>query len=264
MLQTMQKIYEEHERNGIHLLPWYADEYPSLLKEIQNAPYILFYKGDISIIKRNTISIVGTRNASNMGLYLCEFLSEYFSSKGFCIVSGMAKGIDTTAHETCLSHDSPTIAVVAHGLDRIYPSSNHHLFEHAKENGNLLLISEYPASMKPFRHHFIRRNRIISALSRKTLMVEGGIKSGALITCSYALDQGREVAAFVHETLINNQGAENLVSEGAENLADSIHLEIKNWYHSKESTLARLRGSHRFLGNGLWVRARVNREIIAA
>ena len=185
---------------------------------------------------------------------MTKHISNHFSKANYTIVSGMAKGIDTIAHQTSIDNNKKTIAVLAHGLSNIYPQSNYHFYEYAKDSNqkNLLLISEYDITAKPMRYHFPRRNRIISGLSEKTFFIEGSIKSGGLITVKYALDQGRDVYALSHELLTNNAGGDKLISEGAGNLIDIFSIKTKNPNEKKEfSTM--LEDEHYFyLGSGTW------------
>lgn len=165
--------------------------YPSLLYDLDDAPPLLWMKGDLSLIERPLLSIVGARNASSLGLRFARTLAAELGVEGFGIVSGLARGIDAAAHEGAI--DSGTIAVLAGGLDTIYPKENTGIYHRIADTG--ILISEQPPGMKPFARHFPMRNRIVSGLSRATIVVEAAARSGSLLTAGNALDQGREVMA---------------------------------------------------------------------
>ncbi len=167
--------------------------YPSLLKEIYGAPEKLFCKGDISVLEKSCISVVGTRFFSDYGEYVTEKIIRELSILDIAIVSGLARGIDTIAHKAALKNGMKTIAILGSGLDQIYPSGNEKLAKEIEKNG--LLISEYPCGSPPLKMNFPQRNRIISGLSLGTLVTEAPDKSGALITADFALEQGRDIFA---------------------------------------------------------------------
>jgi len=165
--------------------------YPKLLREIPNPPKQLYYKGDINLIHKPCISIVGTRKFSGYGEEMTEKIIQELSVLDICIVSGLALGIDSIAHRTAMECDLPTIAVLGSGIDNIYPSQN---FELAEEIQNLgLIISEYPDLTDPIKTNFPQRNRIVSGLSIATILIEAPEKSGALITAKLAVEQNREL-----------------------------------------------------------------------
>ncbi len=254
-IEVAQKVYEEQQRKGIQVISFFEENYPELLKKIHSPPFILFCLGKLSILNKNKVSIVGTRKPSMVGLKVAEFIANHLSERDIVVVSGMAHGIDTACHRSSYQNAGGTIGVLAHGLDYIYPRSNYDLYQEVQENDNtnLLFISEYPAGTKPRRFHFPRRNRIISALSGSLFFIEGGRKSGALITCRYALDQGREVYAFDHPLLTNNEGGKELIFEGASQLSSYYHLHIEDQI-SSANLLDQIHKKNSFyLGNHLWV-----------
>jgi len=190
--------------------------YPPLLKNIYDPPPIIYYRGDfIKIMKRKTgISIVGSRKATYYGRKVAREIAAELASRGYIIISGLARGIDTNAHLGSLEAKGQTIAVLGSGIDRIYPPENKSLAYRIIENG--AVISEFPIYSKPEKSNFPRRNRIISGLTVGTLVVEASEKSGALITADFALDQGREVFAIpgsIHSFL--SRGCHNLIKQGA-------------------------------------------------
>lgn len=188
--------------------------YPSLLKEICWPPFGLYVRGDISIAKKPAIAIVGTRKATKQGLKTAEQLASKLSQK-LIIISGLALGIDEAAHWGAVNPGGKTVAVIACGLERIYPAQNKNLADKIIKLGGAI-ISEYPLKTPTFPHHFLERNRIISGLSLGTIVVEAPQKSGALATAKFALEQNRDVFAvpgpIYHQ---NSNGVNNLLKMGA-------------------------------------------------
>lgn len=171
--------------------------YPKLLKEIYNPPFVLYYKGNLAAANEQTIAVVGTRKFTHYGKNVTTQIVAELAKQNFCIVSGLAIGIDSLAHLAALKNGQHTIAVLASGLDdeNIYPSINRSLLKDILKGGGLV-VSEYPLGRPPLRHNFPARNRIISGLSLGTLIVEAGETSGSLITASFSLEQNREVFAI--------------------------------------------------------------------
>lgn len=189
-------------------------EYPELLKNIGGSP-ILYCRGRWPDQKKPTIAIVGTRKATQDGCLAAKRLAKELAEKGFVIVSGLALGIDAAAHEGALAGNGETIAVLANGVDQIYPRSHERLGgEILKRNG--LLISEYEPGTPPYPSQFLARNRIISGLSLATIIIEAPRRSGALVTARWALDQGREVFVMPGNPFSQNyQGSHMLIRNGA-------------------------------------------------
>ncbi len=209
------------ERMGIRPLGWMDKEYPNSLASFGDAPLVLFVKGDYKLDSRPQVAIVGTRSPTNYGLEMAAELAIGLADKGICVVSGLAYGIDISAHRACLSAKGCTVAVLGHGLDRIYPPEHRETAEEMGSSG--LLVSELLSGVKPDAGNFPARNRIISGLSQATIVVEAGSTGGALITARFALEQGREV--FAVPGLINNPfsaGCHQLIQEGAARLLTSI------------------------------------------
>lgn len=180
-------------RLGVQILCVDGVGYPDSLKSIPNPPVFLFVRGKIPPLHKS-LSIVGTRETTDYGRITAEKFVSDLVANNFVIVSGLALGIDSCAHESTLKNKGITVAVLGSGVDRIYPSNNSYLAERIIKSGGAVL-SEYPLGTPAMQHHFPVRNRIVSGLSRGALIVEGGVKSGALITARYALEQGREVFA---------------------------------------------------------------------
>lgn len=196
------------------------DNYPADLKNIYDPPPILYIKGDMSFNNFRAISIVGSRNSTSYGKSVAELISNQLASKGIVVVSGMAHGIDTAAHNGALNVNGQTIAIMANGLDIIYPSDNVKLYDKIINSG--AVISELPMGTSPHRMNFPRRNRIISGISLGTLVIEASPKSGALITADLALEQGREVFAVPGQIFSEtSKGTHTLIKQGAK-LVDSV------------------------------------------
>lgn len=191
------------------------NDFPIMLKSIQDPPLVLYAAGDIGIIKKMpSISVIGTRKPSNQGGVKTKFLIEPLIKKDWVIVSGMARGIDSYAHKLALYHQGKTIAILGSGFRHIYPKENKGLFHQIEKYG--LVLSEYPPNTPPRKFHFPERNRIISGLSFGTLVIEATEKSGTLITVEQALDQGREVYAVPDAPhLPQSIGCLKLIQEGA-------------------------------------------------
>ena len=196
-----------------HILTWQHDDYPALLREIRGAPPVLFVHGQVEALALPQIAIVGSRHCSRQGKELAQQFARYFSGAGFITTSGLALGIDAAAHQGALETGS-TIAVLAHGLDSVFPVRNRQLGQQITGQG--ALVSEFPIGVQPRPEFFPRRNRIISGLSLGVLVVEAALKSGSLITANVAADQGREVFAIpgsIHNPLA--KGCHALIRNGA-------------------------------------------------
>ncbi|WP_430009111.1 DNA-processing protein DprA [Methylophaga lonarensis] len=197
-----------------HLITLNDPRYPSLLREISDPPPLIFAHGDISLLSKWQLAVVGSRNPSTSGRDLAYDFARYLSQGELVITSGLATGIDAAAHKGALAGGGKTIAVVGTGLDRVYPASHRQLAHDIADNG--LIVSEFPLGTSPRPENFPRRNRIISGLALGTLVVEAALKSGSLITARMALEQGREVFAIpgsIHNPLA--RGCHQLIREGA-------------------------------------------------
>jgi len=182
------------EKNGIETIFYTDSRYPKRLKNCADSPILLFAKGKMELNPPHIISIVGTRNATDYGRQLCRQLIEELQQYNVLIVSGLALGIDVAAHKECVRLNMPTVGVLGHGLDRLYPSQNRTTADKMMENGGLL--SEYPSGTRPDRENFPQRNRIVAGIADATIVVEAGIKGGALITAEIANSYNRDVFAF--------------------------------------------------------------------
>ncbi len=201
-------------RQNIQIITFYDKQYPPQLKEISDPPILLFSKGNFLPADYVSLGVVGTRLPSDYGRLATERFVRDLVQKGFTIVSGLARGVDTLAHQTCLKQGGRTIAILGSGLDVIYPSENKKLAQNVSEHG--VLVTEMPCGSQPDAVNFPKRNRIISGCSLGVLIVEAGEKSGALITAISALEQNREVFA-VPGTIFSTKsvGTNRLIKEGA-------------------------------------------------
>jgi DNA processing protein len=203
---------------GARLVGKGEPDYPPLLRHIDGAPPLICIKGKTEIARREAIAIVGSRNASANGRRLARMLASELAAAGYAIVSGLARGIDTAAHEAALTRG--TIAVIANGIDVVYPPENTGLQNAIGENG--LLISEMPPGAEPRENSFPRRNRIISGMSRAVIIVEAALRSGSLITARLANEQGREVFAVPGSPFDPRaEGTNRLIADGAHLLTRS-------------------------------------------
>lgn len=210
------KCFEYIQNKEIKFLSITDDEFPYLLKQIPSAPVTLFYKGDLSRCNFDrTLSVVGSRKASeNAKTVLSKIISE-FKGSDLCIVSGLAMGIDTCAHKAALKSNLSTIGVIASGFDFVYPNQNKDLYKQIENEGGVL-FSEYWPSFQPLTWRFPHRNRIVTGLSKGTLVAEAAIKSGALISANCCLEQGRELMCMPGLlTNPNTEGVYKLIKNGA-------------------------------------------------
>ncbi len=209
-----QQITHDLQRSQATLFCIDEPNYPECLKTIPDAPPFLFVRGQLPPLHK-AFAVVGTRKMSAYGRYATEVLVADLVRNGFVIVSGLANGVDECAHATTLQYHGSTIAVLGSGVDLIYPAGNQRLGEQILRQGGAI-VSEFPLGTPAMKHHFPRRNRIISGLSRGVLVIEAGIKSGAKITAEKAIDQGRNV--FAVPTPINGgelSGTNWLIQQGA-------------------------------------------------
>ena len=213
------------ERREITVLSYWDVEYPAVLREIHDPPYVLFLRGALPPGGRPPVSIVGTRRPSRSGRAAAYRTAREIASVGLPVVSGLARGIDTAAHQGCLDGDGMTVAVLGNGIDAVYPPENKPLAREILAAGGAI-VSEYPPGTPPLKYHFPARNRIITGLSRGVLIVEAPDRSGALISAEFALEQGRDI--FVHADGMAGEsgvGTASLAEDGAiviRNAADIV------------------------------------------
>ncbi len=221
LLETRRKLSLEREmarleRLGVSVLTWDDEEYPFRLQQIPDPPPVLYVMGSLSVEDEIAVAVVGTRRASAYGLEAARKLADGLARNGVTVVSGLALGIDGSAHKAALDAGGRTLAVLGSGLDNIYPASHRGLADRIVESGRGALLSEYPLGTRPEARNFPPRNRIISGLSLGVLVVEAGERSGALITARYAAEQGREVFAVPGSMFhVTSKGTNRLIQEGA-------------------------------------------------
>ena len=225
------KAVKEVEERGINYFVFEDEKYPYMLKNIDNPPSVLYYKGDLkSCNLERTLAVVGSRRATRYAKEALEKIISEFQNTDICIVSGLATGIDTTAHVAALENNLKTIGVIASGFDYTYPAANKDLYNRI-ENGCGVVLSEYYPTFQPIKFRFPQRNRIVSGLSYGTLVAEASLKSGALITANLTLEQGRELMCIPGLiTNPNTEGIYKLLKNGASlvTCADDI-LEVLGW-----------------------------------
>ncbi len=222
--------------NDHHIITLFDERYPAQLKDLPDAPPLLYVRGDPDYLLQPQLAIVGSRNPTASGRNTAKEFARHLSDVGITITSGLASGIDGASHEGALHGLAGTIAVVAHGLDIVYPAQHQKLAQAISENG--AVVSEMPIGTQPLRGLFPRRNRLISAFSLGTLVVEAAQKSGSLITARFALEQNREVFAIpgsIHNPMA--RGCHQLIRQGAKLVesADDILEELR--FSTTQNTL---------------------------
>ena len=227
-------IYRDCLRTGTAILTIADADYPEPLRHIHDGPLVLYVRGDRSLLGREQIGIVGSRNATRAGLEHARSFAAALGQKGLLVTSGLALGVDGAAHAGALDAGFPTVAVIGNGVDKPYPYRHRTLSERIAGEG--VIVSEYPPGTSAKAGHFPRRNRIISGLSRGILVVEAGLKSGSLITARLALEQGREgfaIPGSVHNPLA--RGCHHLIRQGAKlvETVDDICEELGGWWTSQ-------------------------------
>lgn len=210
------------EKIGAEIITIFDEYYPYNLKQIDNAPLVLTIKGNKNLLRNeNRIAIVGARNASANGYNFSSRISRDLGNEGFIIVSGLARGIDTSAHKSSL--DTGTIAVIAGGIDNIYPQENEGLYHEITKKG--LIISEYPYGTAPRSQNFPARNRIVSGFSKGVVVIEASLRSGTLITANRALEQGREIFVAPGNPYDPRcEGSNKLIKDGATLITDAYDV----------------------------------------
>lgn len=213
-MNKAEKILNTMRKEDINGITFYHDSYPKSLREIYNPPFLIYMRGNLLSADESAIALVGARKATSYGKWAAHTIASKLAEYGVTVVSGMAYGVDTFAHQGALENGGRTIAVLGCGVDICYPKSNYKLMKQIIEQG--AVISEYDPGTPPLPRYFPARNRIISGLSKGIVIVEAGLKSGSLITAEYALEQGRDVYAIPGNIeSIYSQGTNKLIKEGA-------------------------------------------------
>ncbi len=223
----------------IEIVTLNSPNYPENLKNIYDPPPFLYVKGKLNKQDCNAIAVVGSRRASEYGIKVTEEISRALALRDITIISGMARGIDSQAHEAALACGGRTIAVLGCGVDVVYPPENRKLYGAIVSNG--AVISEYPMGTEPNSYNFPARNRIISGLSIGVLVAEASLKSGSLITARLALDQGRDVFAVPGNIFsLKSKGSNSLLKsgaqlvEGADDIIESMHFKVNAYKKAEE------------------------------
>lgn len=212
--QAAEAALEWEMRDGCRLMLLQDEDFPEMLAQGLTAPPVLFLRGNVRLLHKPSAAIVGSRYATPQAMRIAKDFGRALGEKGIPVVSGMASGIDTAAHQGALQAEGGTIAVWGTGIDRIYPPANKNLAYEIAEKG--LIVSEFPIGTRPYAGNFPRRNRLIAALSQVTLVVEAALESGSLITAGLAAEMGREVMA-VPGSIDNphSKGCHKLIKDGA-------------------------------------------------
>ncbi|TYS00122.1 DNA-protecting protein DprA [Rossellomorea vietnamensis] len=225
-------VLKNYKERNIEFLTILDEEYPPLLKNIYDPPWVLFYSGKPDLLKRDRkIAIVGSRKADEYTSDSLKFLLPQLVKEEFVIVSGLAAGADEIAHREAIELQGETIAVIGGGMDHIYPARNRRLAEWMM--ANQLVVSEYPPDTRPQRWHFPMRNRIISGLTQAVLVTQANRKSGSLITAEYSLNEGRDVFALpgrLDSAL--SEGSNLLIQQGAKLITSSEDIVSEFTYKS--------------------------------
>ncbi len=211
------------ETAGHSTITWHDPAYPPLLRDIYDAPVLLFVRGDVDVLSLPQLAIVGSRNATPGGCETAHRFAAHLGAAGFCITSGLAAGIDSAAHRGALAANAHTIAVCATGPDRVYPARHAELADDIARHG--AIVTEFPPGTPPRRAQFPQRNRLISGMSVGTLVVEASLRSGALITARFASEHGREVFAVpgsIHNPTA--RGCHRLIRSGAKLVEGSADI----------------------------------------
>ena len=264
------RTFMEVETRGINFLTLEDENYPKMLKNINNPPAVLYYKGKLFECNLDkTLAVVGSRKASQHGREDLKKILSGLSNTDICIVSGLASGIDTVAHTSAIENNLKTIGVIASGLDHIYPASNKTLYQNI-ENGYGAVVTEYYHTFEPIKFRFPQRNRIVSGLSYGTLVAEASLKSGALITANLTLEQGRELMCI--PGLISNpntQGIYKLLKNGAtlvtesDDILNALNWEIKKDIQSEQLTLPMLTNEEELIYKNLEIEEKGIDELLA-
>ena len=212
---SIDKLLNDYTKQNIHLITIFDDDYPDRLKTIYQPPWMLFARGDLSLLKNiKNLAVVGSRSATTYGIGAIDYLFPSLIDKNVQIVSGLARGIDAHAHKAAIKLGGKTIGVIAGGFHNLYPKENVKLAEYMMEKQ--LVLSEYPPATMPAKWQFPMRNRIISGLSEGTLVIEARKKSGSLITADFSLNEGRDVFAVPGSILSpDSDGVHYLIQQGA-------------------------------------------------
>lgn len=222
--EKIKKFQEYININNIGYITINSKEYPEKLNHLSDPPYVIFYKGNLELLKGELIAVIGARKYSGYGAQVTKVISKELSENNFTVVSGLAAGIDSIAQRSVIDYPGKTIGVLGCGIDIIYPKSNRLLYEDILKNHGLI-ISEFLPNTPPMAYNFPRRNRIISGISKKLIIIEATDKSGSLITVNYALELGMDVMAVPGPVFNgNSEGCNKLIRDGAKPFTEMVDL----------------------------------------
>ncbi len=239
VMNRAEKEMKYIEKNGIQTLFYLDEEYPNRLRQCDDGPTLLYYNGNADLNSAQILSIVGTRQASNHGVEICEEIISEFKDTNTLIISGLAYGIDTCAHKNSLKYGLQTVGVLGHGLDKIYPAENRKFADKMIEQGGLL--TEFKTGTKPNRENFPMRNRIVAGLSDATLVVESKARGGSLITAFLAIDYNRDVFAIPGRPKDENSaGCNMLIKKNVAHLVNNATdiKDLMNWKEQDKKPIA--------------------------
>jgi len=244
-----EKELAEVKKAGIRLITWAEAEYPKLLTQIYDPPPLLYVRGNVELLSRHAISIVGTRRPTPYGNQITERLARDLAERGLVIVSGLARGIDSSAHRgACATARGGTIGVLGSGIDVIYPKENRKLFEEVEKRG--AIVTEFPLGTHPAPENFPVRNRIVAGIALGTIVAQGALYSGSLITSRLAMESGREVYGIPGNVTEPMSFAPNqLIKQGAklvtnwQDVVEELPTEVRAELFPMEATTAEERAS---------------------
>ncbi len=244
-----EKELAEVKKAGIRLITWEEAEYPKLLTQIYDPPPLLYVRGNVEVLRRHAISVVGTRRPTHYGNQITERLARDLAERGLVIVSGLARGIDSSAHRgACAAARGGTIGVLGSGIDVIYPKENRKLFEEVEKRG--AIVTEFPLGAHPAPENFPMRNRIVAGMALGVIVAQGALYSGSLITSRLAMEFGREVYGIPGNVTEPMSFAPNqLIKQGAklvtnwEEVVEELPTEVRAELFPMEATTAEERAS---------------------
>ncbi len=235
--ESVLREMELAEKNGIHYICDDDERYPAKLKEIKNHPPVITVRGNLDVLLKPAVSIVGTRHATVAGMEFTTALGRRFAEKGFAVASGMAMGTDSAAHRGALKSDgsAQTIAVVAGGVDYIWPLENESLYWEIVNRG--AVISEMPVGLVPVANNFVQRNRLIAGICEKLILGEADLNSGSMTTARFAIEYGREIFAIPSHPLDSRgKGPNSLIKKGLAKICTGLEdfFETENFESEKK------------------------------
>lgn len=222
------KVIDEMIANNVVAVTWYCDDYPNKLRDIDEPPYVLFCKGNTTLLNKDCLSIVGTRKVSSYGRRIATDFTRILC-ENFVIVSGLAYGVDSLAHETTLSEERETIAVLGSGILNVYPPTNENLADRIVNSGGLI-VSEYGLRETPMPFHFPHRNRIVAGLCKGLLVCQAPQKSGTLSTVELALEQGKDVFIVPGEIYDKGFAGSNSLIKSMQGACVTTPRDIEDYY----------------------------------